>query len=77
MHTDFLRFKISKKYFFLNLDFRCHRKMYRLVPRIPTFRGREGGLLKVQKECAYVNMLFLVLILFKNAFLGLKKGIHR
>ena len=49
--------------------------MYRLVPRIPIFR--EGGSLKVQKECAYVNMLFLVLILFKNAFLGLKKGIRR
>ena len=36
-----------------------------------------GGVLKVQKECVYVNMLFLVLILFNNIFLGLKKGIRR
>ena len=36
-----------------------------------------GGVLKVQKECVYVNMLFLVLILFNNISLGLKKGIRR
>ena len=36
-----------------------------------------GRVLKVQKECVYVNMLFLVLILFNNIFLGLKKGIRR
>ena len=48
--------------------------MYRLGPCIPIFRGE---LLKVQKGCVYVNMLFLVLILIKNVFLNLKKGISR
>ena len=38
-HTDFLGFEISKKIFFLNSDFRYHRKMYRLFPCIPIFRG--------------------------------------
>ena len=38
---------------------------------------RGWGVLKVQKECVYVNMLFLVLILFNNISLGLKKGIRR
>ena len=37
--------------------------MYRLVPCIPILR--VFFLLKVQKGCVYVNMLFLVLILFK------------
>ena len=36
-----------------------------------------GFLLKVQKRCVYVNMLFLVLILFKIYFLIWKKGISR
>ena len=75
MHTDFLRFKFSKKIFFLNLDFEYHRKMYRLVPCIHIFRG--VFLLKMQKGCVYVNMLFFVLALIKNVFLGLKKGISR
>ena len=38
-HTDFFRFKILKKKIFLNSDFRYHRKMYRLFPCIPIFRG--------------------------------------
>ena len=37
-HTGFRRFKISKKKFFLNSDFRHHRKMYRLGTYIPIFR---------------------------------------
>ena len=37
-HTDFLRFKILKKIFFLNLDFGYHGKMYRLVSCIPILR---------------------------------------
>ena len=48
--------------------------MYRLVPCIPIFRG---FLLKMQKGCVYVNMLFFVLALIKNVFLGLKKCISR
>ena len=49
--------------------------MYRLGTCIPIFRG--FFLLKVQKGCVYVIMLFLILILFKNVFLDLKKGISR
>ena len=71
-HTNFWRFKISN--FFFNLDFGCHRKMYWLVPCVPIFRGCFW--LKIPKRCVYVNMLFLVLILVKNVFLGLKKGIN-
>ena len=37
-HFDFSRFEISKKNFFSNLDFRYHRKMYRLFPSVPIFR---------------------------------------
>ena len=29
----------------------------------------------MQKGCVYMNMLFLVLVLIKNVFLGLKKSI--
>ena len=47
--------------------------MYRLVPCIPIFRG--FFLLKVQKECVYVMMLKIALVLVKNVLLGLKKGI--
>ena len=50
--------------------------MYRLVPCIPIFR--DFFLLKMQKGCVYVNMLFFVLALIKNVFeMGLKKGISR
>ena len=62
-HTDFSRFKISKS-FFKNSDFGCYRKMYRLGPCIPIFRG--FFLLKVQTGCVYVIMSFLILILFKR-----------
>ena len=48
--------------------------MYGLVPCIPILRV---FLLKVQKGCVYVNMLFFVLILVKNALLCLKKGISK
>ena len=36
-HTDFRRFKISKKFILKNLDFRHHRNIYRLGPCIPIF----------------------------------------
>ena len=73
-HTDFLRFKISKNIFFLNLDFMCHRKMYRLRPCIPIL---GVFLLKVQKGCVYVIILFLVLVLFKIYVFIWKKGISK
>ena len=47
--------------------------MCRLVPCLRILRGFI--LLKVQKGCAYMNMLFLVLILFKIYVLMRKKGI--
>ena len=45
--------------------------MYRLFPCIPIFMG--GRLLKVQKECVYVIMLKIALVLAKICF-GEKKG---
>ena len=47
--------------------------MCSLFPCIPIFRG--VFLLKVQKECVYVIMLKIALVLVKNVFFGLKKGI--
>ena len=47
--------------------------MYRLFPCITIFRG--VFLLKVQKGCVYVIMLKIALMLVKNMFFGLKKGI--
>ena len=72
-HTDFRRFKVSKKIFLKNSDFRHHRKMYRLGTCIPIFRGFFS--LKAQKGCVYMIMLKIVLVVVKNVFLGLKKGI--
>ena len=68
-------FRISRFrfFFFLIQIFRYHRKMCRLFPCIPIFRG--VFLLKVQKECVYVIMLKIKLVLVKNMFFGLKKGI--
>ena len=47
--------------------------MYRLFPCIPIFRG--FFLLKVQKECVYVIMLKIALVLAKVYVLVGKKGI--
>ena len=46
--------------------------MYKLFPSIPI----SGGFfwLKVQKECAYVIMLKIALVLVKNVFFDVKKG---
>ena len=49
--------------------------MYRLGPCIPILR--VFFLLKVQKRCVYGNILFLVLILVENVFIGLEKGISK
>ena len=50
--------------------------MYRLFPCVPIFRG-FFFLLKVQKECVYVIMLKIALVLVKSMFFSLKKGISR
>ena len=65
-HTDFSRLKIFEKKIFLNSDFGCYRKMYRLDRCIPIFRGFFD---------VYVNMLFVVLILLKIYVLMWKKSI--
>ena len=49
--------------------------MYWLFPYIPIFRG--FFLLKVQKECVYMIMLKIAMVLVKNLIFGLKKGISR
>ena len=72
-HADFSGFEILKNFFFKNSDFGYHRKMYGLVPCIPIFR--EFFLLKVQKGCVWVIMLFLLLVLIKIYFLMCKKSI--
>ena len=54
-HTDFLRFKISKRIFFLISNFRYHGKMYRLVPCIPIFRGFFIKSAKRMCICDYVE----------------------
>ena len=66
-HTDFLRFKISKKIFFLNSDFRYHRKIFSFFC---FFFG-----LKVQKKCVSPIMLKITLVFVKNVFFSLKKSI--
>ena len=47
--------------------------MSRLFPCMPIFKG--FFLLKVQKECVYVVMLKIALLLFKIYVLVRKKGI--
>ena len=47
--------RFSKNFFLKNSDFECYRKMYRLGPCIPIFRG--GVLIKSAKRmcmCEYV-----------------------
>ena len=46
--------------------------MFRLFPCIPIFKG--FFLLKVQKECVYVIMLKIALLLIKNYVLVGKNG---
>ena len=74
-HTGFRRFKISKKFFLkiqiLDIIEKCIRWVL-VCPFLGVFFG-----LKVQKGCAYVNVLKIALVLIKNVLLGLKKGISR
>ena len=74
-HTGFRRFKISKKIFLkiqiLDIIEKCIRWVL-VCPFLGVFFG-----LKVQKGCAYVNVLKIALVLIKNVLLGLKKGISR
>ena len=66
-HMDFLRFNISKKIFFLNLDFRCI-SWFLVYPFLGIF------LLKVQNGCVYVIMLKIALVLFQiYVFMGKKR----
>ena len=51
--------------------------MYMLVPCIPIFRVGGGGILKVQKECVYVIMLKITLVVVEIYVLVGKKGISR
>ena len=72
-HTNFLKFCVK---FFLKIQiWGCHWKMYRLGPCIPIFR--VFFLLKIQKGCVYVSMLFLILVIVKNVFLGFTKCISK
>ena len=47
--------------------------MCRLFPCLPIFKG--VFLLKVQKKCVYVIMLKIALVLAKNVFFDVEKGI--
>ena len=71
-HTDLWRFKISKKNFLkiwiLDIIEKCIG-CFLVYPFLGFF------LLKVQKRCVYVIMLKITLVLVKNVFFGLKKGI--
>ena len=49
--------------------------MYRLGPCIPIFR--EVFLIKSAKRMCICEYVKIVLVLIKNVFLGLKKGISR
>ena len=72
MHTDFLRFKISKNVFFLIQILGIIEKCigcFLVYPFLGVF------LLKVQKECVYVIMLKITLVLVKIYVLVGKKGI--
>ena len=73
-HTDFLRFKISKKFFLkiwiLGIIEKC-------IGWFLVYLFLGVFLLKVQNECVCVIMLFLLLVLFKIYFLMCKKGISR
>ena len=49
--------------------------MCRLFPCVPIIK--DFFLLKLQKECVYVIMLKIALVLVKNVFFGLKKSISK
>ena len=74
-HTDFSRFKISKKNFFKNSDFGCHRKMYRLGPCIPIFR--VFFFIKSAKKTCICDYVIFGIGAYEKCFLGLKKGISK
>ena len=71
MHTDFLRFKISKNVFFLIQILGIIKKCIGCFLVYP-FLG--GFLLKVQKGRVYVIMLKIALLLVKTYVLVGKKG---
>ena len=72
--TDFLRFKISK-FFFKKIQI-----LGIIEKRIGCFLVYlflEVFLLKVRKECVYVTMSKIALVLVKNVYFDVKKGISR
>ena len=75
----FLLEKDFQKIFFLNSDSMYCRKMYGLVRCIPILgRGGRGGFITSAKRmciCVYVIILKMTLVVVKNVFFGLKKGI--
>ena len=64
-----LRFR--KMFFF---KFSCHRKMCRLCPSIPIFRG-FFSLKSVKKMCMCVGVKIFALLLVKNVCFGVIMGI--
>ena len=72
--ADFLGFKISKNFF---LKFQILGIIEKCIGWFLVYPFLGCFLLKVQKRCVYVIMLFLVLILVKNVLFGLKKGISK
>ena len=74
-HTRFQDLKISKKKFLSIWVLRSQRKMCRLFPCIPIFRG--AFLSKSVKKCVCVMGLKIALLLVKNVCFGVKKGMSK
>ena len=69
-HTDFSRLKIFEKKTFLNSDFGCYRKMYRLDRCIPIFRG---FLIKNAKRICICEYVICSIDTFKNLCFDVEK----
>ena len=74
-HTDFLRFKMSKTFFFKKLDFRYRRKMSRLFPCIPIFRG--VFFIKSAKRMCICNYVKIRIGTCKKCAFRFEKGYKR
>ena len=68
---SFKIFGFWKKTFLKIQILRCHKKMCRLIPCIPIFRGLFW--LKSVNKCVCVLVLKITLLLAKNLFFGVKK----
>ena len=67
--------RFQKKKFLSIWVLRSHRKMCRLFPCIPIFRG--AFLSKSVKKCVCVMGLKIALLLVKNVCFGVKKGMSK